>query len=374
MRVMRPVDLERFWHDNDRAAADPFDPAIARPPLGIHMGYESVFAELGEPYDPLRLEREPAYATRLAAAYNERALRIVGRRLLGEHDYDSHGRPPALTPVAQVCGCRREHHAGSWWDLPAADTPAELERLLDRIEKMLNADDLRATMLPPHFDALCRHYEQRRGRKPVWGKWQRGPVTLATNIYGSENLIYLILDAPVLAARFRDVITRLLIAYFSVVAELNEAQDQPGFAFLDDNCALLNPDMYAFFGQPILRAVFERFAPDAGHLRYQHSDSNMSHLLPLLAQTGLTRVNFGPTLRVAEIRAAMPDAVIEGQLSPLTFMSNDEEAIIAEVRRDIDQARPRRGLVVATAGSVNNGTRLTSLRAVMHAIQTWGRY
>ena len=49
-------------------------------------------------------------------------------------------------------------------------------------------------------------------------------------------------------------------------------------------------------------------------------------------------------------------------------------AIIAAVRRDLDQSRATRGLAVATAGSVINGTRLTSLRAVMHAIQRYGRY
>jgi uroporphyrinogen decarboxylase len=146
-----------------------------------------------------------------------------------------------------------------------------------------------------------------------------------------------------------------------------------GFWFCDDNCCLLTPDMYAAFGQPVLQAVFGEFASEPGDMRYQHSDSDMGHLLPLLAATGLTRVNFGPTVRFAAIRAAMPRAVVEGTLAPFTFMRNDEAAILAEVRRDIDEARATLGLCVATAGSINDGSKLSSMRAVMGLIQSYGR-
>lgn len=54
---------------------------------------------------------------------------------------------------------------------------------------------------------------------------------------------------------------------------------------------------------------------------------------------------------------------------------NDKaERIVLEFLRDFDMARERRGLVFATAGSINNGTRLSSMRLVMAAIQRYGRY
>jgi len=50
--------------------------------------------------------------------------------------------------------------------------------------------------------------------------------------------------------------------------------------------------------------------------------------------------------------------------------------LIEEVKRDCEMARVDdiRGLCVATAGSVNNGSLLTSYRIVMAAIQNFGRY
>ena len=50
--------------------------------------------------------------------------------------------------------------------------------------------------------------------------------------------------------------------------------------------------------------------------------------------------------------------------------------VFAEVRRDCEQAKVDdiRGLNLSTAGSINNGSLLTSMRAVMAAIQNYGRY
>ena len=61
-------------------------------------------------------------------------------------------------------------------------------------------------------------------------------------------------------------------------------------------------------------------------------------------------------------------------LAPFTFSRNDEEGIVREFLRDFAMARPKRGLVFATAGSINNGSRLTGMRLIMAAIQRYGRY
>jgi uroporphyrinogen decarboxylase len=125
-----------------------------------------------------------------------------------------------------------------------------------------------------------------------------------------------------------------------------------------------------------LEKVFNRYSsnPDAGDRRGQHSDSDMGHLLPLLGKLELTTVNFGPNLKVSEIREYLPKAVIHGQLAPFTFSRNEEVNIVAEFLRDFEMAREQRGLIFATAGSINNGSRLSSMRLIMAAIQEYGRY
>jgi hypothetical protein len=56
-----------------------------------------------------------------------------------------------------------------------------------------------------------------------------------------------------------------------------------------------------------------------------------------------------------------------------TCTRNDEDEIIVEVRRYIEEARSTRGLVIETAGSISDGSLLNSMRTVMWMIQTYGR-
>lgn len=102
--------------------------------------------------------------------------------------------------------------------------------------------------------------------------------------------------------------------------------------------------MYEFFAMPIHRKVFAYYAPNADDFRYQHSDSNMAHLLPLLRELDLKGTNFGPTLSVQEIREHCPNAIIDGQLAPFTYSRNEEANMVAEFLRDFEQAREKRGL------------------------------
>jgi len=309
--------------------------------------------------------------TDLRKRYNDKAERVVGRRLLPDDEpptSDSHF--PPVKGITDIFEAKTRIAAGAGWVMPSASTPRELAALLDRVETR----DVRSVIVPPNWDAEARRIREKYGRQPHLGGSVRGPVTAATSIYGAENLVLLIHDGPGLAARFRDLLADKIIEMTRIYYELSGTPDRRDFSFADDNCMLLNPKMYAFFGQPILRRVFEAFAPGPDDWRYQHSDSPMGHLMPLLHEVGLNGANFGPTVRAADIRRAMPSTVIYGQLAPWTFARGTDEQVAAEVRRDIDAVAEGGGLVIATAGSINPGSRLSGLRAIMSTIQKHGRY
>ncbi len=369
-----PVDLERFWEDDAASHGKWFSVDKPQVPLGIRMPATCIWDELGlpmpenadtevqNPYDaPLELRKR----------YNERAVAIVGRPMMPEDDpppADSHF--PPVKGITDVFEARTVHTGGTGWVVPSAETPAELERLLDRVERR----DLREFLFPPNWDAEARRIYEHYGKKPRMGGGVRGPVTAAMSIYGVEELIFLIRDEPALAARFRDVLADKIIEMTRVLYEASGTPNRRGFGFADDNCAMLNAEMYAYFGLPILKRVFAEFAPDPDDTRHQHSDSAMTHLLPLLNEAGVNHGNFGPTVRVQDIRRDMPRCVIHGQLAPWTFARGTDEEVAAEVRRDIEAVGADGGLIIATAGSINPGSRLSGLRAIMSVIQRYGRY
>lgn len=371
--AMLDVDLDQFWKDDELAHKDNcFSPDAPQVALGIRMSEECVFAELGEEGNPWgHTPRERRLE--LNKRYNDKAERIVGRRLLPETLPEPDAEFPYVKRIGEVFEGKYIHNGISEWLEGTVNTPSELEKLLDRVEKL----DLREFILPPDWESEKKRIYETYGIKPPLMRHVRGPVTLATSIYGAENLIFLIIDEPDLAKRFSDVILKVITEMAAIMDEeagYDETNRPGGFSFADDNCCLLTPEMYELFGYPILKAVFDRWCPDPDDYRYQHSDSDMAHLLPILGRLNLTGCNFGPNVLVDEIRKYMPRTRIDGCLAPFTFMNNDIEAIIKEVRRDCEMARETRGLNLSTAGSINNGSLLTSMRVVMWAIQTYGRY
>ena len=370
---LAPVDLDRFWADQARAVANPFGADIPQVPLGVLMSRECVFAELSIPETPAnwhRLLHDTVWCAQVSRAYNDKAETIVGRRLVSESIPDPQRAYPPVKQLSDIFEANNTWHNESYWLQQSAHGEAELQQLLDRVEQRL--ENLRGFILPANWDSE-KHRLMALGIQPPTYRFQRGPVTFATSIYGAEDLVFLIMDNPDLAVRFRDVMLRAMLGIASIL-DAESGQSPHGFQFNDDNCCLLTAEMYELFAYPILKTMFDRYAPAPGDRRYQHSDSAMGHLLPVLARLNFTGVNFGPTLPVTLIRQHMPGAVIDGQLAPFTFSRNEEENIVGEFLRDFEQARAQRGLVFATAGSINNGSRLTGMRLIMAAIQEFGRY
>lgn len=374
---LAPVDVERFWTDQEIAQKDPFGAHIPQVAFGALLNWECVFDELGIPQDFKRYEDDAAWRHGLNRAYNDKAEKIVGRRLLNE-------TPPEKQP-APFKGPREIHElfdgvnvwepsSQSWWLQKSANSVGELRKLLDKVERRL--EDPRAFFLPADWDATKKQLIE-SGRKVPLFQGQRGPVTLAMSLFGVEDLIFLIEDEPELAARFRDLILRALLSKWRLHAEeagYSEGAMPRGFHFNDDNCAMLNAEMYEFFGWRILKGVWETTSPDPKDRRAQHSDSDMGHLLPLLGKLDLSWTNFGPNVMPDAIRRHLPHAVIYGELAPFTYSRNEEVNMVAEFLRDHELTREKRGLHFATAGSINNGSRLTGMRLLMAAIQRWGRF
>ena len=374
---LAPVDLERFWEDQAVARSDPFGDHIPQVPLGAICNWECVFEELGVPQQWRRWREDETWRLEMSRAYNDKAAQIVGRRLLPEEASDpnapAYPPPKALHDVFEMTNVW-DDVGQSYWLTRGADSRDELVALLDRVDERLR--DLRAFLLPESWDAAHTAL-MAQGIKPPLYRGQRGPVTFACSLFGVEELIFLILDEPGLAARLRDAILRVMLEMVRIQdAEAGyTAETAPrGFGFADDNCQMLTADMYEFFALPIVQGIWEHCSPDPEDGRNQHSDSDMGHIIPVLARCDLTSANFGPNITVDEIRRHMPRAVILGQLAPFTYSRNEEVNIVAEFLRDFEMAREHRGLVFATAGSINNGSRLTGMRLLMGAIQEFGRY
>jgi uroporphyrinogen decarboxylase len=279
---------------------------------------------------------------------------------------------PSILRIEEVMGSRRLLvEGGTPWLERGCDGIEELRTKLDEIERWSDRD-LREKMFSSG-GVVKRRGPDAAGSRPIAGAGSRGPATMATSILGTMNTMFWIIDYPTDMERFFDVLGDVIVRYHTIV-EAEAGVIYRGYYWLDDNCVLYSPALYERFCLPIMNRVMDAFAPDPDHHRYQHSDSAMGHLLPLLAGFGFHGVNFGPTVSSSLIRRYMPRAVIEGAVAPNTLRDKDLDAVVEEVRRDFDAVGGDGGLVVTTCGSISAGTSLESIRGFMWAVQEFCRY
>jgi len=379
------LDIEQFWKDEELTHEENcFSKKSPQVALGIRMSNECVFSELGEEGDQWGYTA-PERRYELNCRYNEKARKIVGRPLLREDKPLPKEKQPKVTipayrQIGEVFGGKYEFDGNTTWLKRTMSEPEQLKKKLDEVNALTaDKEAFRRFVLPSDWDERTKAVYELYGKRPGQFRSIRGPVTLATSVFGVEDLLFLYYDDEGLFTHFADTIGDVVMAYIDLfIRESGHTDDNfmHGFRFYDDDSNLMTPDMYKKFGYRVLKRVFERTAPNPDDERYQHSDSAMGHLIPLLADFNLTGCNFGPTVTVQEIRKHMPKTRIDGQLAPFTFMRNNEDDIIAEVKRDCEAAKENdlRGVNIATAGSINDGSLLTSMLVVMAAIQNYGRY
>ena len=367
---MSDFNMDLFWKEDEIAHRDNCFYKGSQVALGIRMSDECVFAELGVEGNPWA-ETPLKERIELNKRYNDKAERIVGKRLLRENFLPEDARLPYVKRIGEVFGGEYIMHNQTEWLKESIPDAEALEKVLDRVEKM----DLREFMLPKNWEAEKKRVYETYGVKPNPVHHIRGPVTLACSLMGTTEFLYFLVDEEELAERWSNDIADVTIKMAEIMDE--EAgltgKETHGFSFADDNCCLLSPAMYELFGYPVLKKVFARFSPDPEDKRYQHSDSAMGHLLPILGRLDLNGVNFGPTVMVPEIRKNLPHARIDGCIAPFAFMRNEREELIKETIRDIEAGFEYGGVNISTAGSINNGSSLESMRLIMEVIQEHSR-
>jgi uroporphyrinogen decarboxylase len=361
MELTRDLDVAAFWAE-DKLCQAMHTTQKPRCPISLGVDDHWLFEFLGVTTTN-RYYHDKAYRDSLHRESNALTRQHLGKPFFDEDTWEHQPKR-----IENLFGAEFAYHdGGTPWFVSATDDPAEFARILDRAE----VTNVKEWALPEPFR---REWEARKaaGKSlPHLGTGSRGPATIMTSVLRPETVFFWIYDHPELMRRFRDVLKVKMV-------ELNRAlrafsgHTQPGWWITDDNCALFSRELYRKYCFPILERVLNEFA--SGGWRYQHSDSDMAHLLDQQYELGIRRVNYGPNIDVALIRARMPDAEIHGRLPPFLLRNGSPEAIRVRVRGDFEKAGGTGAMVLAGAGSIAGGTGLGRLRWFMKCVQECCRY
>jgi len=359
-------DIKEFWRENE-TCFEPFSTNKPRVPISFWLDDHFLLEEMSLP-STVRYFSDFDYRREMNKLCNDKVEKVLAKRFYSEDKIEA----PSPVRFEVIMGARwRLTEGGTPWLDSAVENIEDVKKIIDRSVKL----DMKKEAFPDGWRESKDRYEKLSGRKlKLGGDGSRGPATMATSILGTTNTCLFIMDEPEIMMEFFSLLADKLVEYHRVLMEDTSNSRDGGYSLADDNCYLFPPNAYLKFCAPVLAKLFKEFAPLPKHYRFQHSDSNMGHLMGILNDLGINSVNFGPELHPSDIRKAMPKAVINGQMQPFTLRNGTPGDIINTVRRDIEAVGQDGGLVECPAGSVAGGTPLENLRIYMWAVHTYGRY
>lgn len=361
LELTRDLDAEAFWQENELCGKFTAD----KPRCGLFFSPDDHWLfEFLDVASTIRYYEDKSHRDGLHKQANAITREHVGKAFFDE---DSWEHSPKR--IENLFGSEFHYEEnGTPWLQPATNDPEEFSRILDRAE----AAKMSEWALPEPF---LKEWNQRKAAgkpMPLLGTGSRGPATIMTSVLSAEDVFFWMEDHPDLMRRFRDLLATKMIEFNRVLRQFS-GNKQPGWWITDDNCALFNRELYREYCYPVLKEVMDALAPGDAP-RYQHSDSNMAHLLDDQYALGIRSVNYGPEIDVRNIRLQMPAAMINGHMPPFLLRNAGPEDIRQRVISDFEKAGEGGGLTVTTAGSLAAGTGVGRMRWVMLCTQKHCRY
>ena len=313
-----------------------------------------------------RYYTDPSYAIDIHIQANDLLEREIGTRY-----YPEDGISYIKGAFEILMGAERiiQEKNTPWLESKVRDIN-DVKAIIRRAEKW----DAKKDAIPDAWREAKEQLRRERKKQLHFTHSPNGPVTMCCNLLGTVNTCMFIMEEPELMDEFFEVMAARYIEYYEhVMLEDLGHVIRNRLNINDDNCYLFPPAQYERFCVPFIQKMAAAFAPSPEHIRRQHSDSAMGHLMGLLRDLGINEVNLGPDIHPSDIRKALPNAVIYGQTPPFILRDGSPQQIQEYVKRNFNAVGAYGGLVESLAGVVPESTPTQNIREYMYAVHTLTR-
>ena len=280
---------------------------------------------------------------------------------------------------ASLFGGKPSYHSNSTPVLEhVINDPSEVYALSKRIDALSNEALMHEGILHRHHWEAAEYWKNKEGRPlqaPAVGG-TKGIATVCGQICGVTNFLMWLMINPDEMRELTSLVGRTFKRYIQASRAFEGKENLDRLSFASDVSGLMSPNVYREFCAPIEKDLYETFAPSG--TRYYHSDSNMKQHVGILKDIGVTDVNIGPMISVDEIVSRTPKMRIHGQVPPVTVLwQGSTDLVVDSVRQDINDMKASGAdlsqLIVCTAGSINPGTPLENIEAMLWAAGDFGK-
>lgn len=245
---------------------------------------------------------------------------------------------------------------------PVLAEPADLLRL--------KVPDPRSDGRLPVFVAATRILARSVGDSVLIVPNIRGPMSMASQLRGGEQLLIDLIEAPEFAADLLAFCAEVGVVFAAELLRAGGHAIMLGDALASPNS--ISPAMYRRFAQPVHAEMIRRLHADGAGAVLMHVCGDIRPIIPDLVSTGLDVLDLDTPVSPDEARAlAGPAAGLRGNLSP-TMLFRAAPAEVGTMARQAIAASGGQRFVLGTGCEVAAGTPIENVIAMVDAAHTSG--
>jgi uroporphyrinogen decarboxylase len=192
-----------------------------------------------------------------------------------------------------------------------------------------------------------------------------GPFTLAGQLFGLENTLYLAVDNPELFERLLDFSTEVLILFG--LAQIEAGAHLPIVFDPSASPAVIPPALFREFELPRLRRLFQTLQKSGSAANWLHIAGPAGPILPYYTEAGVNIANFDYNVNMLEARNQLPATCLDGNIKSLSFVEGIPEDITKESMKLINFFRARRGFILSSGCEIPPESRPENITAMVQA-------
>jgi len=243
-------------------------------------------------------------------------------------------------------------------------------------EALLTDEDIKDFKIPdPHQDGFMPWYLQTLRMfldqaNSLTGNthflWSFGPGELASYLWGSCKFLGDLIQKQDLMEHLLEKVTQAIIVWLKAQHEINFSAD--AILLTDDISGLLSDQLYRKCLMPFQQKIIKAFP---NHLIVFHNDTKSNHILHSIKELGIHVFNLGKSTNL-ELAAQIfgNNVSLMGNLDPLDLLiKGSADEIIEEAQTCITLAKNNPRFILSAGGGLNEGTPLSSLEALIEAVE-----
>jgi uroporphyrinogen decarboxylase len=228
-------------------------------------------------------------------------------------------------------------------------------------------DPHRSGRMPEMLRALGILRRELQDEVPVIG-CILGPFTLAGQLLGLENALYLAADSPGRLEQLLDFSTGALIRFGR--AQIEAGAHLPMVFDPAASPAVIPPAFFREFELPRLRRLFQALKEAGAIANWLHIAGPAAGILPYYAGAGVDIANFDYNVSMAEARDQLPGTCLDGNIKSLAFVEGSPGDIAEASGKLLSFFRDRGGFILSSGCEIPPESRPENIAALVRAAVT----